>query len=65
MHYPTFKTEWPLFVWLIATAIVYAYIGKLVLLVAAIYFLFKGWMWLGRRHPHVAWFIIGFIRGLR
>lgn len=56
---------WHLFAWLIVTAITYYYVGKLILLGVAIYFLFRFWLWLGRNHPAVCWFIIGFIRGLR
>lgn len=55
---------WHTFAFLIITAIVWWWFGKWILFFAAIFFLFKGWMWLAHRHPHVVVFIIGFIRGL-
>ena len=35
-----------------------------IFLMAAIWFLGRGWFWLCRNHPLVAWFTLGFIRGL-
>jgi hypothetical protein len=31
---------------------------------AAIYFGLRGWLWLCRRYPLLAWFVFGFLRGL-
>jgi hypothetical protein len=33
-------------------------------LIAAVGFALVGWFWLCRRYPMVAWFILGFLRGL-
>ena len=35
-----------------------------IFLICAIYFLIRGWLWLCRRHPLVAWFVFGFVEGL-
>lgn len=56
---------WHAFSFLIIAAIAYYYAGKLILVLAALYLLFRGWMWLGWHYPGVVWFIIGFFRGLR
>lgn len=55
---------WILFGWLAITAVVYAYAGKLVLLILGVVLLWRGWMFLCRRHPRTAWFIFWFLRGL-
>jgi hypothetical protein len=56
---------WHTFAFLIVAAILWWWLGKWLLVFAATYFLFRGWMWLGWHYPKVTWFIIGFIRGLR
>ena len=59
---------WVLFAWLAATAVVYAYAGKLILAVAAIVLLVRGWWWLNGRFPQMMFcinaFLTGFARGL-
>lgn len=55
---------WHAWAFLIVAAVIWAYLGRWVLVMAAIYFLFRGWLWLCRRYPLLGWFIIGFIRGL-
>lgn len=56
---------WHLFAWLIVTAVIYYFVGKLILFFVACYFLFRFWLWLGINHPAICWFLIGFFRGLR
>jgi hypothetical protein len=34
------------------------------LLAVGIAYLFRGWLWICRRHPLLGWFILGFVRGL-
>ncbi len=58
-------SSWTAFAFLIITAVVYYYIGKLVLILVAAYFLFRAWLWIGWHYPAVTWFLIGFFRGLR
>ena len=45
------------------TAVLWEY-RHIIFLIAACWFLLRGWLWLCRRHPLVAWFLLGFLRGL-
>jgi hypothetical protein len=45
------------------TAVLWEY-RHIIFLIAACWFLLRGWLWLCRRHPLVAWFLICFLRGL-
>ena len=42
---------WHCFAFLIATAVAYFYVGKLILFIAAIIGLVRGWWWLSFRFP--------------
>jgi hypothetical protein len=55
---------WHAFAFLIVTAVIYYYAGKLILIIAALYLLLRAWLWLCRRYPLVAWGVLGFCRGL-
>ena len=56
--------SWHCFAFLIVTAITYYYIGKLILLIVGCYLLLRGWLWICRRYPLLAWFLYCFTRGL-
>jgi hypothetical protein len=53
-----------LFAWLVATAVVYAYVGKLLLFIVAIVALVKGWVWISWRYPRTMFFFNSFLSGL-
>ena len=61
---PTLSNSWPYFGFLIITAVVGYFAGKVVLVGAAIWFFVMGWIWLARRFPLTMWFLLGFLRGL-
>ena len=61
---PTFRNGWPLFVWLIATAVV-MYLAKWpILLILALVGFFRGLLWLCDRYPRTMIVLLGFFRGL-
>jgi hypothetical protein len=45
------------------TAVLWEY-RHIIFLAAACYFILRGWLWLCRRHPLIAWFVFGFLQGL-
>ena len=49
---------WTPFVFMLVTAAVYYYVGKLILFIAAVVAVFWAWLWLCRRYPMVGWFIL-------
>ncbi len=59
---PTFRTSWPLFAWLIATAVVMYFAKWPILLIAALVGFFRGLLWLGNRYPKTMLVIA--VRGL-
>jgi len=61
---PTFRNGWPLFAWLIVTAIVMYYAKWPILLIAALVGIFKGLLWLGQRYPKTMFFILFLFRNL-
>lgn len=61
---PTFGNSWPLFAWLVATAVVGYYARNLILAVAALVLFVRGAAWFGYRFPLTTFFLLGFIRGL-
>jgi hypothetical protein len=61
-HLAPLKT-WHCFAWLVVTAIVYYYLGKLILFVAAIVLLVNRWVWFCRRYPRTAWSLRARITG--
>lgn len=42
---------WVLFAWLAVTAVSYSFFGRLILLIAAIVGIVRGWWWLSMRFP--------------
>ncbi len=61
---PTFRNSWPLFAWLIATAVVMYFAKWPILLIAAIVGIIRVYALLARRYPKTMWFLLGVIRGL-
>lgn len=55
---------WVLFLWLAATAVVYAYVGKLILFIIAVVLFVRGWIWLSWRFPMTMIFVNSFIAAL-
>ena len=55
---PTFRNTWPLWLWLVVTAVAYYYAGKLILLIAAFVFLVRGVLWCSRRFPLTTYFFV-------
>ena len=48
---PAFRNSWPLFVWLIATAVVMYFAKWPILLILALIGFFRGLFWLCERYP--------------
>ena len=44
---------WHLFAWLIVTAVVYYYVGKLVVVLFLCWLALIGWLWFARRWPRI------------
>lgn len=61
---PTFRTAWPHFAWLVGAGIVYYFFGKLILLIAAVVALIRGYLWLCWRFPRTMLFVTAFLKGL-
>jgi hypothetical protein len=61
---PTFRNSWPLFVWLIATAVVMYYAKWPILVILAVVLIVRGLSWLGHRYPKTTLFILLFLRSL-
>ena len=55
---------WVMFMWLAATAIVYAYVGKLILFIVGFVLFIRGWVWLSMRFPLTMLFANSFIAAL-
>jgi hypothetical protein len=55
---------WLLFAWLAATAVVYAFFGRLILLIVGLVLLVRGWLWLSLRFPLTMMFVNSFIAAL-
>jgi hypothetical protein len=55
---------WVLFLWLAATAVIYAYVGKLILFIIAAVLFVRGWIWLSWRFPMTMIFVNTFISAL-
>jgi hypothetical protein len=60
---------WILFTWLAATAVVYAYVSKLILFIVGLVLFVRGWWWLSMRFPvtmtFINYFIVALLRGGR
>ncbi len=61
---PTFRNGWPLFGWLIATAVVMYFAKWPILLIAALVGFFRGLFWLCERYPRTMLVLMAFVRGL-
>jgi hypothetical protein len=61
---PTFRTSWPLFAWLIATAVVMYFAKWQILVIAALIGFFRGLSWLGERYPRTMFVILAIVRGM-
>jgi hypothetical protein len=61
---PTVRDSWPLFAWLIVTAIVMYYAKWPILVIAALIGIFRGLLWLCERYPRTMLVIMAFVRGL-
>jgi hypothetical protein len=55
---------WVLFLWLAATEVVYAYVGKLILFIVGFVLVIRGWLWLSFRFPLTMLFVNSFIAAL-
>ena len=55
---------WVYFAWLIVTAIVYYFAGKLILFIVGVVLLVRGWIWLTLRFPRTMFFVNACIAGL-
>ena len=55
---------WHLFAWLIVTAVVYYYVGKLVVVLFLCWLALIGWLWFARRWPRIALLLAFLLRGL-
>jgi hypothetical protein len=60
---PALKS-WQCFAWLIVRAVTYYFLGKILLVIAAIVALVRAGSWFCRRFPRTAWFGFGLTRGL-
>jgi hypothetical protein len=61
---PTFRNSWPLFAWLIVTAIVMYYAKWPILLILALVGFYRGLFWLCERYPRTMLVIAALVRGL-
>ena len=55
---------WHLFLWLVITATIYAYAGKLIVWLFIIYLAFRALRWVSIHRPGIFWFVVGFFQGL-
>ena len=62
---PTLRNSWPLFAWLIATAVVMYFAKWPVLVIAALIGFFRGLFWLCERYPRTMLVILALVLGRR
>lgn len=60
---PTFRNSWPLFAWLIATAVAMYYAKWPILVILALVGFFRGLFWLCNRYPKTMFVISVILRG--
>jgi hypothetical protein len=61
---PTFRNTWPIWLWLVITAVLWYAAGPALLVIAALAFCFTGLFWLCDRYPRTMIVLLGFLRGL-
>ena len=55
---------WVVFLWLALTAVLYAYVGKLVVIAFLFWLAIRGWIWFCGKYPRTALFVFAFLQGL-